>query len=226
MSSSLLGSVDVLKILQVDLDAEFAQVRDMHEKHHGVLRRQACRVARLVGEQKIEAGDVRFVFLLSARHLDDASCPCTQADATAAIDEAIALALVDAVLAPIRLISFGYLHLDGAPTPRADRTEDVRDRLRDPAAARDILDLDGRDPRVQTVVLNTPGARELLANLADYSRLPAGPRAIAIGCAGGRHRAASLVELLAHDLQARGRVVEIEHRHIHLPRVLKAGEGQ
>ncbi|WP_394816538.1 RapZ C-terminal domain-containing protein [Streptomyces lancefieldiae] len=66
--------------------------------------------------------------------------------------------------------------------------EDVRDRLRDPAAARDILDLDGLSPRVQDVVLNTPGARELLANLADYADLPAGPRRIAIGCAGGRHR--------------------------------------
>ncbi|WP_234327943.1 hypothetical protein [Streptomyces sp. NRRL F-2664] len=69
---------------------------------------------------------------------------------------------------PIRLISFGYLHLptgpDGSPVPpAADRIEDVRDRLRDPAAARDI-DLDGLNPRVQDVVLNTPGARELLAN--------------------------------------------------------------
>ncbi|MGW7047060.1 RapZ C-terminal domain-containing protein [Streptomyces avermitilis] len=75
---------------------------------------------------------------------------------------------------------------DGSPVPpAADRIEDVRDRLRDPAAARDILDLDGLNPRVQDIVLATPGARELLANLAD---LPAGPRRIAIGCAGGRHR--------------------------------------
>jgi hypothetical protein len=62
---------------------------------------------------------------------------------------------------PISLISFGYLHLptdpDGQPVPpAADRIEDVRDRLRDPAAARDILDLDGFHPRVQAVVLNTP----------------------------------------------------------------------
>lgn len=77
---------------------------------------------------------------------------------------------------PIRLTSFGYLHLptgpDGQPIPpAADRIEDVRDRLRDPAAARDILDLDGLNPRVQNVVLNTPGARELLANLAAYAGL-------------------------------------------------------
>ncbi|WP_309050587.1 hypothetical protein [Streptomyces sp.] len=91
---------------------------------------------------------------------------------------------------PICLISFGYLHLptgpDGSPVPpAADRIEDVRDRLRDPAAARDILDLDGLNPRVQDVVLNTPGARDLFANLADYAALPAGPRRIAVGCAGG-----------------------------------------
>jgi UPF0042 nucleotide-binding protein len=125
----------------------------------------------------------------------------------------------------IRLISFGYLHLptgpDGQPVPpAADRIEDVRDRLRDPAAARDIIDLDGLNPRVQDVVLNTPGARELLANLADYANLPAGPRRIAIGCAGGKHRACGLTELLAQALRDRGRDVEIEHLHRHLPRVL------
>ncbi|MEW2515773.1 RNase adapter RapZ [Streptomyces sp. NPDC046870] len=124
------------------------------------------------------------------------------------------------------LTSFGFLHLpkdaDGRPVPpSADRIEDVRDRLRDPAAARDILDLDGLNPRVQDVVLNTPGARELLANLADYATLPAGPRRIAIGCAGGKHRASGLTELLAREVRARGRQVDVEHLHIHLPRVLK-----
>ncbi|MEU5632113.1 RNase adapter RapZ [Streptomyces rishiriensis] len=126
----------------------------------------------------------------------------------------------------IMLTSFGYLHLPqdsaGRPVPpQADRIEDVRDRLRDPAAAREILDLDGLNPRVQDVVLNTPGARELLANLADYACLPAGPRRIAIGCAGGRHRACGLTELLARALRDRGREVEVEHLHVHLPRVLK-----
>ncbi|GAA4694286.1 RapZ C-terminal domain-containing protein [Streptomyces youssoufiensis] len=127
---------------------------------------------------------------------------------------------------PIRLISFGYLHLptgpDGSPIPpAADRIEDVRDRLRDPAAARDTLDLDGLNRRVQDVVLNTPGARDLLANLADYATLPAGPRRIAIGCAGGKHRASSLTELLARELRVRGRDVVVDHLHVHLPRVIK-----
>jgi rhodanese/phosphatase family RapZ-like protein len=74
----------------------------------------------------------------------------------------------------------------------------------------DILDLDGLHPRVQDVVLNTPGARELLANLTDYADLPAGPRGIAIGCAGGRHRASGPTELLARALQERGREVTTE----------------
>lgn len=132
----------------------------------------------------------------------------------------------------IRLISFGYLHQptgpDGDPVPpAADRVEDVRERLHDPAVARDILDLDGRDVRVQKVVLNTPGARELIVNLADYAASPAAPRTIAIGCAGGKHRAAALVELLALLLGDRGHTeVEVEHRHVHLPRVLKSPESE
>ncbi|MFI0425127.1 hypothetical protein [Spongiactinospora sp. 9N601] len=127
---------------------------------------------------------------------------------------------------PLRLISFGYLHLptdaEGRPVlPTADRIEDVRDRLRDPARARDVLDLDGFHPRVQDVVLNTPGARELINDLVEDALLPAGPHAIAIGCAGGRHRACGLVELTARRVRARGREVEVEHLHAHLPRVLK-----
>lgn len=121
----------------------------------------------------------------------------------------------------IQLISFGYLHLDGGPPPQADRVEDVRDRLRDPAAAAGILDFDGLNPRVQQIVKNTPGADDLLDNLIDYAER-CGPRSIAIGCAGGKHRAASLAELSARELHRRGYHVEIEHQHIHLPRVLKA----
>lgn len=131
----------------------------------------------------------------------------------------------------IRLTSFGYLHLptgpDGQPIPpAADRIEDVRDQRRDPPAAHDILDLDGLNPRVEDVVLNTPGARELLANLADYADLPARPRRIAIGRAGGKHRAAGLTELLARELRARSRQVDVEHLRVHLSRVLEqSGTG-
>ncbi|MFE0776786.1 hypothetical protein [Streptomyces sp. NPDC058861] len=36
-----------------------------------------------------------------------------------------------------------------------------------------------------------------------------------------RKRAAGLTELLARELRARGRQVDVEHLHVHLPRVLK-----
>lgn len=122
----------------------------------------------------------------------------------------------------IELVSFGFLHLDDGAVPTADRVEDVRDRLRDPARVAGLLDLDGRDRRIQEVVLNTPGARELLVNLAAYACLPtASPRRIAIGCAGGKHRAAALAELLAAGLRSGGREVTVTHLHAHLPRVLK-----
>lgn len=122
----------------------------------------------------------------------------------------------------ITLTSFGFLHLGGDAPPRADRVEDVRDRLRDPARAAGLLDLDGRDRRVQDVVRSTPGAAALLDNLVDYVESSPPPARIAIGCAGGRHRAAALVELLAAHLRSRGHDVTVEHLHAHLPRVVAA----
>ncbi|MEU4234363.1 RNase adapter RapZ [Nonomuraea sp. NPDC026600] len=125
----------------------------------------------------------------------------------------------------LMLISFGYLHQPGEVPPAADRVEDVRERLRDPAAARDILDLDGLHPHVQQVVLATPGAAELIDNLIEYAELPAGPRSIAVGCSGGKHRACALIQLLGERLRGRGHRVTIEHRHAHLPRVLTPTAG-
>ncbi|WP_323746347.1 RRQRL motif-containing zinc-binding protein [Catenulispora pinisilvae] len=127
---------------------------------------------------------------------------------------------------PITLVSFGFLHMPGGTPPVADRVEDVRQRLRDPAAAKDILDLNGFDERVQQVVLNTPGAAELLDNLVAYAELPrSGPPRIAIGCAGGKHRASALVRLLAARLRERGFLVVEEHLHAHLPRVPRADDN-
>jgi RNase adaptor protein for sRNA GlmZ degradation len=121
---------------------------------------------------------------------------------------------------PLTLISFGYLH--GA-VPAAERVVDVRDTLRDPAAVRDLLDLDGRDEPVRRAVLTTSGALPLVFELAaDALELPADqPRRIAIGCAGGRHRSVALAEAVADVLRALGNRVIVDHRHIHLPRVIK-----
>ncbi|MCK2240038.1 MULTISPECIES: RNase adapter RapZ [unclassified Crossiella] len=121
-------------------------------------------------------------------------------------------------MAVIELVSFGHLHLPDGQLPIADRVEDVRTRLYDPAAAPGILELDGLDPRVQDVVLDTAGAQELLEELVEYAT---SPRRIAIGCSGGRHRASALCEILAARLRESGHHVQVEHRHVHLPRVLK-----
>ncbi|WP_202919379.1 RapZ C-terminal domain-containing protein [Saccharothrix deserti] len=131
-----------------------------------------------------------------------------------------------AALAPVRIVSFGYLH--DAP-PQADLTVDVRRLLRDPARVRDagLLDLDGRDTAVRDVVLNTPGAGTLLdtlrqaAYVADIARKPV---TIAFGCAGGRHRSVALAEVLAALLRHDGVTVELDHLHVHLPRVLRDGD--
>jgi hypothetical protein len=115
---------------------------------------------------------------------------------------------------PIMLISFGFRHMPNGTPPVADRVEDVRQRLRDPAAAKDALDLNGFDEDVQQVVLNTPGAAELLDNLAAYAELlRAGPVSIVIGCAGGKHRACALVVLLAEHLRERDLLVVEDHLH-------------
>jgi UPF0042 nucleotide-binding protein len=134
----------------------------------------------------------------------------------------------DAAGLPVRVVSFGYLH---GPAPTAHITVDVRKYLRDPAAVRDagLLDSDGRDPRVQQVVFHTPGAVHTLVTLLYFAMgFPhaKGPLVIALGCAGGRHRSAALAEILAADLAGHGFDVEVEHLHIHLPRVLHPTDAE
>jgi UPF0042 nucleotide-binding protein len=123
----------------------------------------------------------------------------------------------------LRLISFGYLHLGGQSPPGADHVEDVRGRLDDPAGYRQVLAMleigpvDGRQDRVKRIVLATPGAAEVLDELAAFAG--AGAAVIAIGCAQGHDRSVALAELLAGRVQAAGRAVEVEHWHVDLPRV-------
>jgi RNase adaptor protein for sRNA GlmZ degradation len=122
----------------------------------------------------------------------------------------------------VTLISFGYLH--GQP-PTVDATFDVRRWLRDPAAAAagGILDLDGRDLAVQGIVCRTPGAVALIEHITDVVvDYPVGRECvIAVGCAGGRHRSVALVQLAAAQLMVWGYRVDVEHLHVHLPRVLR-----
>jgi DNA replication protein DnaC len=68
---------------------------------------------------------------------------------------------------PIRLTSFGYLHLptgpDGRPVPpAADRVEDVRARLRDPAAARERF-----EEMAATALRERSSYKDFLADLLE-----------------------------------------------------------
>jgi hypothetical protein len=123
----------------------------------------------------------------------------------------------------VQVISFGYLH--GTP-PDAHLVLDVRQYLRDPAAARNLLDLDGRDPRVAAAVMATPGAAASSATLTEFAAgFPHAHCVLAVGCAGGRHRSVALAEQVAGQLRRRGHAVTVEHRHVHLPRVVAGGTG-
>lgn len=127
--------------------------------------------------------------------------------------------------ASVVLQSFGYLHEQGVPRAVADHRPhlvlDVRDLWRDPA----MRELTGLDQKIRKRVLDQPGAVQYLdAQAAAIAHLVSThPIRVAIGCAGGRHRSVVAVEQLALILQLEGHTVEVEHLHIHLPVIERAG---
>ncbi|MFD0270884.1 ATPase [Streptomyces sp. NPDC127106] len=118
----------------------------------------------------------------------------------------------------VRIISFGYLH---GPAPEANITLDLRTHFRDPNVDSKLKHLTARDEAVRRAVRSTEGIREMTEAAADmveaFLNGPAGehPVTVAVGCAGGRHRAASVALDLAHELDnGRGLVVTVLHRDI------------
>lgn len=104
----------------------------------------------------------------------------------------------------IEVVSFGYLH--GAP-PAAHLTIDLRTHFRDPHVTPALRYMTAYDAEVRTAVLATPGIPEVVsaasaAVLAYLSGPSAGPVTVAVGCAGGRHRAATVALELARLLGA------------------------
>ncbi|HMG65622.1 MAG TPA: RNase adapter RapZ, partial [Streptosporangiaceae bacterium] len=92
----------------------------------------------------------------------------------------------------VHITSFGYLH--GGP-PAAHIVLDLRHHFRDPHVSPELRELTARDGAVAAAVLTTPGINHLISATADLVQAYlAGPGAgsvtVAVGCAGGRHRAA------------------------------------
>jgi RNase adaptor protein for sRNA GlmZ degradation len=104
----------------------------------------------------------------------------------------------------ITITSFGYLHGD---PPDAHLIVDLREHFRDPHVSPELRYLTASDAEVRHAVMTTPGIRDLVAALAlavdAYQAGPsAGDTAIAVGCAGGRHRAATVAGAVAAVLAA------------------------
>ncbi|MFF4380313.1 ATPase [Kitasatospora sp. NPDC001547] len=119
----------------------------------------------------------------------------------------------------IDVVSFGYLH--DAP-PEATITLDLRRHFRDPHVDPALRHQSAHDLPVRRAVLSTPGIRELItaaALLADsYDAGPTeAPLTIAVGCAGGRHRAATVAMTLATRLSKTGTRVRLTHRDLDKP---------
>ena len=103
---------------------------------------------------------------------------------------------------PVSITTFGYLH--DAP-PEATLTLDLRTHFRDPHVSPELRYMTARDEAVRTAVLTTPGIQPLIdataAAVKAYLCGPsAGPVHVAVGCAGGRHRAATVGDILARTL--------------------------
>ncbi|MEU9870673.1 RNase adapter RapZ [Actinomadura sp. NPDC048021] len=127
-------------------------------------------------------------------------------------------------LAEVRVTTFGYLH--GAPPADAHVVLDLRHHFRDPHAVRGLRNLTADDAKVRAAVLNTPGIRPLIdataaTALAYLAGPSAGPLSVAVGCAGGRHRAATVGRILAAVLADLGIAATVAHRDLHRPVVAR-----
>jgi UPF0042 nucleotide-binding protein len=115
--------------------------------------------------------------------------------------------------------SFGYLH--GAP-PEAHLTIDLRQHFRDPHVSPELRHLTALDREVRQAVYGTPGIPALTEAMSDavvaFLHGPsAGPVQVAVGCAGGRHRAAAVAMALRLALADEGVNVTVHHRDLHQP---------
>lgn len=119
----------------------------------------------------------------------------------------------------VEITSFGFLH---ATPPDADLTVDLRHHFRDPHVSPELRYMTADDEPVRRAVMATPGVRALVeATAAAASAFTAGPSAgvvtVAVGCAGGRHRAPTVAREIAHRLTLAGHTVVVRHRDLGKP---------
>jgi UPF0042 nucleotide-binding protein len=122
----------------------------------------------------------------------------------------------------VKVISFGYKQ---GPPPLANVVFDVR-FLKNPYWVEELRPLTGRDQPVQDYVLQQALAQEFLQSLSlmlskilpKMAELKVGQFIIALGCTGGQHRSATLVESLATMLKHKypQYSVVITHRELHV----------
>jgi UPF0042 nucleotide-binding protein len=127
---------------------------------------------------------------------------------------------------PVQVVvqSVGTLHPDFADLLEDGLFFDLGTRLRNPHHDRALRYLTGLDVPVREHVLDTPGAREMVAHIAQCTRaVLAGhpgrhhPVHVTVACRGGRHRSVAVAEAVACSLHSSGIGVDVVHRHIGLP---------
>lgn len=124
-------------------------------------------------------------------------------------------------MSAVEIVSFGYLH--GAP-PSAHLTVDLREHFRDPHVSPELRHMTALDDVVQNAVMGTPGIASLAFRLSQavrsFGQGPSGdkPIRVAVGCAGGRHRAPTVAMQVAEWLDDHPQYdVAVTHRDLHRP---------
>ncbi|HEY5835011.1 RapZ C-terminal domain-containing protein [Streptomyces sp.] len=102
----------------------------------------------------------------------------------------------------VAITSFGYLH--GQP-PAAHLVVGLRHHFRDPHVSPELRYLTAHDEAVRAAVMATPGIPALIDSItaavhAFASGPSTGPVTVAVGCAGGRHRAGAVAMELGHRI--------------------------
>lgn len=117
----------------------------------------------------------------------------------------------------VDITTFGYRH--GEP-PLAHLTINLRDHFRDPHIDPAMREMTAEDPQVRGHVMATPGIYQLLAATADVVKaFGFGNQSmkVAVGCAGGRHRAAVFGDMLKDLILSEVTGVSVTHRDLKKP---------